>query len=337
MEEGGGQGAARERSRRRWVSAICWTLAGFFMLWAILRIGGLERGYPLVQMVAYTPYVLMLSLLALLVVVLCRRWLAAGFLAIAVIALALAVLPRAIGGPESMPGARPVRILTFNLAKSKAETRAVVEEAARREVDLIFLQELTRKKARELNRAGLGSSYPHQVMSFSEKYGNGIWSRWPLIRRESLPVKEQPRADVRVPDSIPIEVVSAHPTAPIHRSDMGLWERDYGVFPPAFSAGIPIVLAGDFNATLDHANLRNVIDTGYRDAAEVIGDGLAPTWPSTIQFPPPVTIDHVLAEKGIAFSQYDVVKIPGSDHKAIFTEILLPPVAGENGSAAGET
>jgi endonuclease/exonuclease/phosphatase (EEP) superfamily protein YafD len=299
------------------------------MVWAVLRIGGLERGYPLVQVVAYTPYVLMLSLLALLFVVLCRRWLAAGFLALAVLALALAVLPRVIGGPESVPGGRPVRILTFNLAKSRADTRAVVDEAATRQADLVFLQELTREKAAELNRAGFDSTYPHQAMSFSEKFGNAIWSRWPLVRREPLPVKQQPRADVQVPDSIPVEVVSVHPTAPIHASDMELWERDFDALPPAFSAAIPIVLAGDFNATLDHANLRDLIGTGYRDAAEVLGDGLVPTWPSAIQFPPPVTIDHVLAEKGISFSQYEVVKLPGSDHKAVFAELLLPPVTGE--------
>lgn len=316
--------------RRQWVSAICWFLAGLLMLWAIFRIGGLEQGYPLVQLMAYTPYVLMLALLALLLVVLCRRWLAAGFLGLAVIALSLAVIPRAIGGPESVPDSRPVRILTFNLAKSRADTQSVVDEASRRQADLVFLQELTRNKAKELNQAGLAAAYPHQVMSFSDKFGNAIWSRWPLVRREPLPVKEQPRADIQVPDSIPIEVVSVHPTAPIHRSDMKLWERDYKALPPAFSARVPIVLAGDFNATLDHDNLRDLIDTGYRDAGEVIGDGLVPTWPSTIQFPPPVTIDHVLAEKGISFSEYEVVKLPGSDHKAVFAEILLPPVLGEN-------
>jgi len=317
-----------QASRRVWVSGICWFLAGFFMVWAIVRIGGFERGYPLVQLLAYTPYVLMLSLLALLAVVLCRRWLAAGFLGIAVLALALVVAPRVIGASESEPGSRPVRVLTFNLAKSKANTAAVVDEAETRQADLVFLQELTREKARELDRAGLAATYPHQVMGFSEKYGNGIWSRWPLIRREPLSVKQQPRADVQVPESIPLEVVAVHPTAPIHSSDMNLWERDLDALPSAFSASVPIVLAGDFNATLDHANLRRLIDTGYRDAAEVIGDGLVPTWPSTLQFPPPVTIDHVLAEKGISFSQYDVVSLAGSDHKAVFAELLLPPVPG---------
>ncbi|MDQ5894891.1 MAG: hypothetical protein QG596_1152, partial [Actinomycetota bacterium] len=72
-----------------------------------------------------------------------------------------------------------------------------------------------------------------------------------------------------------------------------------------------------------------LIDTGYRDAAEVTGNGLVSTWPSRLKFPLPVTIDHVLAEKGISFSVYDVEKIGGSDHRAVFTELMLPPVPGQ--------
>ena len=37
--------------------------------------------------------------------------------------------------------------------------------------------------------------------------------------------------------------------------------------------------AGDFNATLDHAELRRILDLGYRDAGDVTGNGLTPTWP----------------------------------------------------------
>ena len=300
------------------------------MVWAIVRIGGLERGYPMVQLIAYTPYVLVLSMLALLLVVLLRRWLAAGFLLLAVIAFALAVLPREIGGPEEVPGGKSVRILTFNLAKGNANSAELVELAAARDADLVFLQEVSALKALELQQAGLSAAYPHQVLEVTAKNGGGgIWSRWPLRELPPLEVNRQPRAAVEVPASIPIEVVSVHPTAPIKPGTTSDWESDYEFFPPAFSADLPLVLAGDFNATLDHANLRDLIDTGYRDAAEVTGNGLVSTWPSRLKFPLPVTIDHVLAEKGISFSVYDVEKIAGSDHRAVFTELLLPPVPGQ--------
>ena len=313
--------------RRIWVSVVCWILAGFFMVWAILRIGALERGFPLVQLIAYTPYGLLLSLLALLLVVLCRRWLAAGFLLLAVIALALAVLPREIGDPEQVPGGRSIRILTANLAKGKADSVELVALAEARDVDLVFLQEVSAVKALGLEQAGLSAAYPHHVLDVTERDGGGaIWSRWPLHRLPPLTVGHQPRAAVEVPDSIPIEVVSVHPTAPMRPASTTSWEKDFEAFPAAFSSQLPLVLAGDFNATLDHSRLRELIDTGYRDAAEVVGDGLVTTWPSTLRWPPPVTIDHVLPEKGIGFSEYDVEKIRGSDHRAVFAELKLPPV-----------
>jgi hypothetical protein len=55
------------------------------------------------------------------------------------------------------------------------------------------------------------------------------------------------------------------------------------------------ILAGDFNVTLDHATLRGLLDSGYADAAEQRGDGLVATWQDA-GFPPPVAIDHVVAE-----------------------------------------
>ncbi len=298
------------------------------MLWAIMRIGGLERGFPLVQLVAYTPYMLLLSLLALLVVVLCRRWLAAGFLLLAVIALALAVLPREIGGPEEVPGGTSVRVLSLNLGVGMAHADQVAELARVRDVDLIAVQELTPEAVSELDAAGFAIDYPHRVLQpEAGATGGGIFSRWPLRDRGSLTAEfHQPVADIEVPASIPIQFVSVHPMAPTTPTRTSQWDAEFASLPEAFSANLPLVLAGDFNATLDHIKLRDLLDTGYRDAADVTGDGLVTTWPARLEPKLPITLDHVLAEKGISFGQYDVEKIDGTDHRAVIVELLLPPV-----------
>lgn len=300
------------------------------MLWAIVRFGGLERGFPLVQLLAYTPYMLLISLFALLFVVLCRRWLAAGFLLLAVIALALAVLPREIGEPETVPGGQPVRVLTVNLGVGYAHADQVAELARSRDVDLVAVQELTPEAADELDRAGFATDYPHRILQpDTGATGGAIYSRWPLRDRGSLAAEfHQPVADIEIPASIPIQFVSVHPMAPSTPTRTSQWAGEIKSLPKAFSAGLPLVLAGDFNATLDHVNLRDLIDSGYRDAAEVTGEGLITTWPSKIEPKLPVTLDHVLAEKGISFGQYDVEKIDGTDHRAVFAELILPPVPG---------
>lgn len=315
------------------MTGICWFLAGFFAVWALVRMTGVEGGvFPVVQLIAYTPYVLLLSAPALLAVALLRRWPAAAILSLALIAFAWMVLPRGFGGTEELAGGTPVRVLTANLAKGRADSKALLGLAEGRKADLVLMQEVSAGKVRQLNRSGFRRAYPHQALDVTEDVGGGaIFSRWPLRQLESLDVGRQPRALVVTPGSAPIEVVSIHPTAPIKPGTTREWDRDYRAMPAAFSGDRPLILGGDFNATLDHKNLRELIGTGYRDAADVTGNGFVPTWPSRPKLSLrrlslPVTIDHVLAEDGIRFSDYAVEKIRGSDHRAVFTELLLPPV-----------
>jgi len=46
----------------------------------------------------------------------------------------------------------------------------------------------------------------------------------------------------------------------------------------------PLVVAGDFNATRDHRQFRDLWNsTGYRDAGDDSGAGLMPTYPRTVR------------------------------------------------------
>src|SRR5262249_5745240 len=93
---------------------------------------------------------------------------------------------------------------------------------------------------------------------------------------------------------------------------------------PSPGEGEPRVLLGDFNATLDQSEFRDLLGRGYADAADTLGSGLEPTWPTNRRFPPLVTIDHVLADRRIGIREYAVEDLPGSDHRAVFAELSLP-------------
>ena len=54
------------------------------------------------------------------------------------------------------------------------------------------------------------------------------------------------------------------------------------------------------------------------------GNGLEPTWPSDAVLPPPVTIDHVLADRRVKIAGYRVEDLPGSDHRAVFARLGVP-------------
>jgi endonuclease/exonuclease/phosphatase (EEP) superfamily protein YafD len=113
------------------------------------------------------------------------------------------------------------------------------------------------------------------------------------------------------------------PVTPPFRGRVGAWRDDLRSLPGA-GRGPVRILAGDFNATLDHAELRRLLDTGYEDAADEVGAGLRATWPRRWRFPHPVAIDHVLADRRCGVRAFSVHAIPGTDHRAVFAELVLP-------------
>jgi endonuclease/exonuclease/phosphatase family metal-dependent hydrolase len=121
-------------------------------------------------------------------------------------------------------------------------------------------------------------------------------------------------------------VLAVHARAPDSAGAARTWRDDLEALPGGGAAPSPLrVLAGDFNATLDHAELRALLDRGYRDAAEQAGNGLRPTWtPERNLLPPLVTIDHVLADERVRVASARIVSIPGSDHRGVLAELVLP-------------
>ena len=95
--------------------------------------------------------------------------------------------------------------------------------------------------------------------------------------------------------------------------------------PRATPGGGLRLLAGDFNATLDHHALRKLIGSGYTDAGDAAGIGLQGTYPAHRLLR--ITIDHVLVDERARVTSASVHTIPGSDHRALVARISLPQTA----------
>jgi endonuclease/exonuclease/phosphatase (EEP) superfamily protein YafD len=306
---------------------VAWALAAACVGWAALRLLGLERGFPLVPLVAYTPFVAVAAAVVVIVAVLLGQRLPALVAALVAVALAVTIAPRALGGPSSpdgMPGPR-LRVLTANMHIGTGSADALVALVRSTHADVLSVQELTPDLVHRLDAAGLGELMPHfRLSARTGGTGTGLYSRAPLGDGDTPAgttfVMIAARPQVR--GAPPVEIVAVHPAAPTP-TRVGQWRRDLRALPPAGSAPLRI-LAGDFNATLDHAELRRVIGTGYDDAAAQVGQGLRPTWPVGRRIPPPVTIDHVLADHRIGVRAVSVHTIPGTDHRAVFAELQLP-------------
>jgi endonuclease/exonuclease/phosphatase (EEP) superfamily protein YafD len=294
--------------------------------WALIRVIGVDAGYPVVPLMTYTLFVLPVAVLATAVALVLRQWPAAALAALATVALMAVIAPRAIGGPDSMEGV-PVRVMSANVLHGHANVAQLVDFARDRDADVLCVEEFTPEFAQGLDSAGIGRLLPHRVLSVQEGVsGSGIYSRYPL-RRLPFGTISSTRAVAAVAPGMQVDLTAVHnlPT-PTSGGAVDGWADSLGLLPGASANGPVQVLAGDFNATVDQSEFRDLLDRGYYDAAERMGDGLTPTWPAIRGRNRylPVTIDHVLYDRDRAgVRDYDVLDLDRSDHRTVFAALVL--------------
>ncbi|XVQ16276.1 endonuclease/exonuclease/phosphatase family protein [Spirillospora sp. CA-255316] len=326
--------AARVDEPARWRPLLAWAGVIGWGSWAVLRLAGGDRipgiGAAAAPLLALTPFVVAASPIPVLVALLTRRrWAAATAAAIA-LSLVAAVAPRAVGGGQPAAHGPALRVMSVNLFFGEVDAGELAELVRRSRPDVLSLQELPPEAARRYERAGLARSLPHSVVDARwGASGSGLYSRLPL-RELAPPGPTQmatPRAALTLPGGRSVEVTAVHPVPPISSRAYTAWKHDIELLPaaaPATGGRGPVrILAGDFNATLDHATLRNLIGRGYADAADRTGAGLIPTW-GLGEPKPPITIDHILVDRRCAVTELTVHDVRGSDHRAVVAEIRLP-------------
>jgi len=311
------------------VTGISWVVAGGLAAWAAARVAAADRvrrtETPVVPLLSFTPQVAAAAAWAALGLRLAGRRGPAATAALAAAALGLVVQPRGIPRPQPEVGGPVLRVLTVNLYVGRADAEVIVARVREAGVDVLFLQELTADAETRLKQAGLENLMPHAQLELrGGSRGSGIYSRFPL--NEGPPVASvraaQPTALLELPGGEALELVCVHPSAPgLARQGAARWRGDLAVLPPP--GELPRVIAGDFNATLDHAAFRDVLHLGYVDAARQAGIALTPTWglPGKGAV---ITIDHVLVDRSCAVLACSVHVVPGSDHRAVYAEIQLP-------------
>jgi endonuclease/exonuclease/phosphatase (EEP) superfamily protein YafD len=296
-----------------------------------LRLSGLEPGWPVVVLLAYTPYLAAGLLLPLALAVGLRAWWPLAAAAVCAALLAALVLPRAVATHPPPAGGPALRVMAVNLYGGGADPAAVVTLVRQHRVDVLAALELTGPGADALAAAGLDARLPHRLLRPGDSVeGSGIYAAHPLAAAAGTGIESRfamPAATLAVPGAAPVELVAVHPVPPVP-GQVPRWRRELRALPPATPDGTVRVLAGDFNATLDHAPLRELIATGYADAGDATGAGLVGTWrddgwPGRLL--PPVPLDRVLADSRVAVAGFSVHPVPGSDHHAVIAELALPP------------
>lgn len=274
------------------------------LLWAGVRL----LGWPGGDLLAFTPYAAAWAWIPVLAALAARKWLVAAVAVVAAAVLAVGVVPRALPDAERGPATgTPLTVMTLNLFRGAADPAAVVRLVGEHGVAVLAVQELTPAARDALAGAGLDALLPHRTLAVAAgRAGSGLYSRFPVTAtgtERGHGGNLEAYATIQPPGAGPVEVESAH------------WG---GRAEPADEPGSPpTILLGDFNATLDHPPLRDLVARGYRDAADTVGDGLEPTLGL-------VTVDHVLVDLRIGVTGVDVRAVPRSDHRSIIASLTLP-------------
>jgi endonuclease/exonuclease/phosphatase (EEP) superfamily protein YafD len=310
---------------------IAWLMVLPGFAWAVLRLSGWSIGWPLVPLMAFTPYALIATLVPLVITTVLRQWPAAGAALVVTVALGVVVLPRGFGGPDpsGAEGGPQLRVLTLNMEFGGADPTQVVDLVRDNRVDLLALEEFTPQARDALEAAGLDALLPETVGKpvDDSPSGTALYSRFPLTQTGVRTMPDwfyQVYATLQVPGAPPLLVEAVHPCAPSGMDAVGWWRDSLAQEPRAQPHGPVRLLLGDFNATLDHAPLQALLHSGYRDAAAALGDGFVGTWPYDRTRLPKVTIDHVLADTRIAIRAVSAHQVDDTDHRGLYAELRLP-------------
>jgi endonuclease/exonuclease/phosphatase (EEP) superfamily protein YafD len=224
-----------------------------------------------------------------------------------------------------------LRLVTANLWNGSDDVTELAAELERTGADIVVLQEVTPWHLRQFEEAGTLRSLPFEaVNAYRGHAGLGVWSRFSLSGVDWFTVSGEPqcRAWARLPGGRRLRIYALHAPAPMP-GKVGRWREWFTAMAGEAAREVaehkhPVVMAGDFNATVDHRAFRALLKAGFCDSALVTRNGWRMTWPADRRALPGLfRIDHVLVRPGARVARYRVGRGSGSDHRPLIVDLVL--------------
>ncbi|WP_267241695.1 endonuclease/exonuclease/phosphatase family protein [Streptomyces sp. PR69] len=296
---------------------------------AACRVADVDAVTPLPQLLAFLPWMLAPAGVALPLALLGRRRTVALWAAAVLALLGWHVRPYDTGLTEDPPGpvAARLTVLTSNLEFGGA-TEGLLTVLRRERPDLVFVQECSLTCAKALQSRVSTADYPYRnIVEGDPAEGSAILSRHPLKPAPGVDsVLAMPGATATVGE-LPVNLQLAHPLPPIPDA-VDDWRRELGRLTSyaadARDSGRPTLIAGDFNATQDHAAFRRLLEAGeLRDSATLAGAARTPSWPAAVRRPLGAQIDHVLVSEDFAVRDARFLDLADTDHRSLLVTLDL--------------
>lgn len=272
-----------------------------------------------------------------LVFLLFRRWIAASIVAVGLVfSTAVMALPPTVSAGATVlmaaeqSQAPDLTVLTLNVEYSRADIDQTIAQISESDADLVVLTEVNENFVKALLERGLAEQLPHrtgEVISYGSA-GTAILSRWAVDFEfdfaDVIPgerIADHPVAVVHHPKGL-IRVVGVHPWPPVGDSvdswyqtltELTSWHEQ--------STDLPLIIAGDFNASNGHPVYRRLA-ADLTDTAVVAGPLPQPTWPVHDWIPPFTALDHVLV-RDFKPVNWRTFQVDGTDHLGIVTGVIF--------------
>ena len=348
-------GAPRRRSPRNSpgttfaaavLTLVVLALAGVL---AVPELLGLQRTVGVAQAISFrVPIIVSVAcvLLLLLIAMASSRWARRLFSGVAIVLLvfvvgsSLLIAGRGVGAPNvpAEHAADEIRVLTWNTRGDEPGSPAIAELALEVGADVVVLPETTESMGVEIANLMREAGSPMWVhtRTIDEEYRATATTL--LISPELGDyVVVTDAGDTNVLPSVIAEpldgagptIVAAHPVSPTP-GNMGSWASDLEWLADRCTGDV--IMAGDFNATVDHlAGLERDRTSDFhsvlgacRDGALETDNGAVGTWTTGV---PPLLgtqIDHVMASAHWRFTGFAVITDrdrAGSDHRPVFAQL----------------
>lgn len=280
------------------------------------------------------PYWIALGVMALLILVLLhlalkRRW---RGVAITMVCLAAASIDGAVPDARAcVPGdAMPhLRIVAFNAWKDNVAPQRAAQWLRRAQPDVIVLVE-AQGSAASIS-ALLSADFPYRVAcNAAMRCSTQILSRLRPIQSQSWARGDAENRKVlsATAMTLPISAQRSVTIVGVHLSrllPLGQQRHELSTLSRHLAAldSAPLIVAGDFNATITNASLRDFAAIHRLESAPT-----GPTWPTPVVLagvPSLIAIDHILVNEKIGVATSMAGPVIGSDHRPILAALCITP------------
>lgn len=232
-------------------------------------------------------------------------------------------------------GDSDVTVLTWNTLGDAPGAEAISELALEQGADVITLPETTEEMGVEVAELMKAAGRPMWVHTTAFDQVSKARSTTLLIssdlgtysrNTEVGSTSVLPSVVATPDDGTGPTIIAVHPVAPI-AGQLGNWNTDLG-WLASVCAGDNIIMAGDFNSTIDHyariAHADGATIGDCTDAGVLSGNGGVATWPTSLPALIGSPIDHVMVTDNWKVTGMRVIESrddSGSDHRPVVVQL----------------